>query len=344
MTCVSSIFFLIDFIERIDNFMETNLPFSKFLFYMVLKIPFIFVQLLPISVLLSILIVFGLMNKHNEIVSLKSSGVSIYYLLKPFLWFGLCSTLVMFLVSELVMPVTTGQSNYIWYNEIKKKKSISSKETNIWIKNEKSISYISYFNQSTQVLHDMIFYFFDDDFNLVRRIDAGKGQFVENKNNFLELRNIVQQDLESDMKNFQVSHPAKLLIKPGFEKEDLTGAVKKSDELNLIEIYKYIKKIESEGYDANNYKVDFYGKIAFPFVCFILSIFGPGMVTKINNRSGHGLAGSIVSGMGITFLYWTMHSISISLGYTGSIPPIISAWITNVAFLSFGGVMLLSVE
>lgn len=174
---ISMIFFIIDFIERIDNFMETDLPFTRFIEYMLLKIPFILNQILPICVLLAILIAFGLMIKNNEIMSIKGSGISLYYVLQPILFFGVITTILLFIISEVLLPITSDKANYIWYKEIKKKSGLTSSEKNIWIKGDQLIANISFFHPTQQTAHGITLYFFDHQFHLIKRLDAKTGYY-----------------------------------------------------------------------------------------------------------------------------------------------------------------------
>ena len=80
---VIGIYLAVDFFEKIDNFLEAGLPLSKVLTFFQLRIPFIVAQITPVSILLAVLIVFGLMNKNYELIAFRSSGVGIYFFLKP---------------------------------------------------------------------------------------------------------------------------------------------------------------------------------------------------------------------------------------------------------------------
>ena len=66
MAMVIGIYTIVDFFERIDNFMEAGAPLSAAVQFLLFKIPFIIAQILPVGILLSILITLGLMSKKNE--------------------------------------------------------------------------------------------------------------------------------------------------------------------------------------------------------------------------------------------------------------------------------------
>ena len=63
------LYLVIDFFGKIDNFFEAGVPLGIALSYFFYQIPLIVQQIIPISVLVSIMLMFGLMNKHNEILA-----------------------------------------------------------------------------------------------------------------------------------------------------------------------------------------------------------------------------------------------------------------------------------
>ncbi len=76
------IFIAVDFIEKIDDFMDAGLSTTRVIQFFEYKTPFIVAQITPVGILLAVLIVLGVMNKNNEIVALRAGGVSVYYLLR----------------------------------------------------------------------------------------------------------------------------------------------------------------------------------------------------------------------------------------------------------------------
>ncbi|GAJ20864.1 unnamed protein product, partial [marine sediment metagenome] len=52
-----SIYLSVDFFQRIDNFIEADLPFSKIISFFQLKIPLIIAQITPVGILIAVIIV-----------------------------------------------------------------------------------------------------------------------------------------------------------------------------------------------------------------------------------------------------------------------------------------------
>ncbi len=339
LAMVIGIYLAVDFFEKIDDFIEARLHFSMALFYFIFKIPLIISQIIPVCILLAVLIVFSLMSKNNEIVALKSSGVSIYYLLKPVLLIGLLFSILLFFLSEVIVPITMGKANIIWLKDVRKESAIISKEKDIWIKGNRLITHIKYYNPEAKAIFGITINNFDEDFGLIKRIDAKKGVFKQGK---WFLHEVMEQNFNKEDGNNSIMFYEEKREKLDFLPEDLKRVIKKSEEMNFNELLAYIKKVEAEGYDATIYRVDLHAKIAFPFICIIMCIIGTGIAagTKIKES----LPVSIACGLGVAFLYWVLYSFCVSLGYGEMLPSVIAAWAANLIFLCFGGFTLLNAE
>jgi lipopolysaccharide export system permease protein len=335
---VIGIYLAVDFFEKVDNFLEAGLPLSKVLTFFQLRIPFIVAQIAPVGILLAVLIVFGLMNKNYELIACRSSGISVYYFLKPVLSLALLLSVLLFLLADLLVPVTINKANRIWLGEVKKKSAVTSREKNIWIKGGRSIVHIKYYNSTKKTISGVTLYYFDKDFKLERRVDAKIGQFEHGKWIF---REIMEQRLNKSAADYTVTFQAQRFEPFEFLPDDLKRVAKKSDEMNFIELFEYIRDVESEGYDANSYKVDLHAKIAFPLVCIVLCLLATGIAVK--RRLREGLSLNIAYGIGLIFIYWIFYSFCLSLGYGGILPPVIAAWTANFIFLCIGIFNLINV-
>ena len=331
MVTVLGIYLVVDFFERIDNFVSADIGIKKALIYYIFNLPIIVTQVLPICLLLSIIIVLGLMNKHNEITALRSCGVSFGFVLKPVLILGIFFTALMFLLSEVVVPITVPISNQIWIEDIKKKDIVTTKENNIWMKGDHSITHIKHYNPVEGDVFGISVYYFDDAFRLSKRVDAQKGKY---ENDEWTLLNVIEQQRDPIDGTYQITLSDQGTHTLNISVEDLTVVAKASEEMNYIELKNYITKVEADGYDATTYKTDLYGKTAFPFVCLIMALFGSSIAVKKHIKEG--LPIGVAYGIGVAFLYWIFNSFSLSLGYGEVISPLLAAWIPNIVFSVWG--------
>jgi lipopolysaccharide export system permease protein len=309
------------------------------LLFFTLEIPFIVAQILPICILMSVLIVFSLMARNNEIVALKSSGIRILYLFKPVFILGCLASVVLFILSDSIVPITMAKFNEIWLKEVRKESTMITKEKNIWIKGDRRITNIKFFNPKSKVIYGVTDYTFDKDFKLVRRIDAEDGVFEKGK---WLLHGLMEQDLDAKSGKYDITFQKNKVENLNFMPEDLNRVAKESDEMTFGELLSYIHKIEREGYDATIYKVDLDAKIAFPFICIIMCMVGTGLSTR--GKMKEGMPVVISYGIATAFIYWIFYSFCLSLGYGEMLPPAVAAWTANVAFFCFGALTLLNAD
>ncbi|MGA9476859.1 MAG: LPS export ABC transporter permease LptG, partial [Desulfobacterales bacterium] len=339
LTAVIGIFLAIDFFEKIDDFLEAGLPIHRAAVFFMLRIPFVVAQISPLAILLSVLIVLGLMNKRNELLALRSGGVSMLFFLRSITVLGVLFAVLLFLNADILVPITFSKANRIYTREVAKEEVIASREKNIWIKGNRSISHIKYYNPSSQTISGITLYFFDEKFRLVRQVDAVKGTFKANGWLFYDILEQVLDPLSGEYKvTFHKERSEPLATRPA----DFKRVSKKSEEMNVLELWDYIVTVENEGYDATSYRVDLQAKIAFPFVCIILCILALGI--GVNKKLKESLALVVALGIGVAFLYWTLYSFCLSLGYGGVLPPFVAAWTTNFVFFSAGVLNLLYIE
>jgi len=335
----TGLYLIVDFFGRIDNFLEAGLSFSRALVYFQLKLPQMIAEITPFSILLGVLIALGLMKKNNEILALKSSGVNIYYLLRPALIIGLAATLFLFLLSELVVHVTLSKANHIWWTEVKKKSAVTLKQRDIWIKGERSIYNIAYYNPQNKTIFKVALNYLDKDFRLVKRVDASQAVFRAGQWVFFD---VIEQELNRQDGSYRVAAFEEHTEPVDFLPDDLMRVAKNPEEMNVTELFAFIRDVESEGYDTTIYWADFFNKFAYPFVCLIMSAIATGVA--VMGRFQKNLFVSIVTGLVMVLLYWVLHSFCLSLGYAGKLPPLLAAWFADLLFGMIALVVLLNAE
>jgi lipopolysaccharide export system permease protein len=333
------LFVFIDYLSRMERFLNSDISMMGALGYVLLKVPFMFVQLTPAGILLATIMVFGLMNRSNELLAIRSSGISIYFLIKPAILVGVVLALLMFFLGETLIPISMAKSNYIKYNVIGKRHDIYSVRKDIWIKSENRLVHINFFDPAQQSVAGVTVTSLGKDFDLEFRIDAQKGYYKQGRWVF---ENIIEQAHTENSMDYDVKLYDKKSIPLTFKPEDLEEVSKKSEEMSFFELKKYVRKVEYEGYDATTYKVDLNAKIAFPFICIIMVL--TGAATGMRSFVKDNIPAAIAIGVVIAFMYWFLYGFCLSLGYGTVLPPIISAWTANLFFLCFGILYLINTE
>lgn len=333
------LFAAVDYLSNMDEFFASKIGLGRAFYYVLLKLPMMWIQLTPAAFMIAVVSVFGVMNRHNEIIAMKGGGVSPFYMLVPVFVFAGIVAFFMFFASEVVSPVTTAKANRIKDFEIRKSAAVAAGKKNIWIKGDHQIVHVSYYDPASKNIHGISLYRFDNNFAPSLRIDAESGEYLEGRWN---LKNLMTMTIKDGQESVSVLSDNTLSMDLGFTPDEAKAASVKSEEMGVSDLVKYIDKVENEGYDATSYKVDFMAKIAFPFSSFVMALAGVTIASL--RRLRERLSVSIGLGIMVLFFYWTMHGFSTSLGYGGMLPPIIAAWASNIVFILVSAYFFLSPE
>jgi lipopolysaccharide export system permease protein len=245
-----------------------------------------------------------------------------------------------FLNSELVMPYSNQRADHIVFVEVQKREPLGTfKQSQLWFKGINGIYNFKMFDPKTNILQGITINYLDKNFKLTMRIDAEKAEWKNNQWVFYNLLITRFTGEEFPSLEWVSSKVIDLPEKPS----DFNVVQQETEKMGYAELRKYVKKIQAEGYDATRYLVDMHGKIAFTLVSIILAVIGISFSLMKTERSG-GIMQSIGIGIIIGFSYWIVHAFAMSLGRSGTIPPIVSAWLANIIFGVASAVMFLRVK
>ncbi len=333
-----TIYLLIDFLGKIDNFIEAGVGKGIMLSFFLYKSPYIIVQMTPVASLISAIILFCILKGNNEIMALRASGFSVFALSKPIITASMGIALGLFLFSEILVPYASSRSNEIWAIEVEKRDpSRFYGENQIWYRGENAIYWIRHFNFKENKLESPILYFFDKTFQLIKRIEARQGAWKGGK---WKLSDGILQELSSDG-SYSLKKFSEIYLDLPETPETFKRSERKPEEMSFWQLQAYAKKVRQEGYDNTRYLVDMHVKVALPFVSLILVFAGIPIAIGMK-RGGTPMAVSV--GMGICFAYLLVLGFSRSLGLSGTLPPFLSAWIATFIFLLLGIYLMMQVE
>ena len=323
-----AIYLVIDFFEKIDDFLENNLPLSLAVKYFLLKLPFIAQQGVPMGVLMGTLITLGLIARSNELTALKASGASPLIVAGPMILVALLLSMVDFALAEFVVPFTSSRANYIWSVKVKNRPAPGSfTQERVWFKSGQTLYNIRVLHAEGQILEGVTIYEFDRNFQLVKRLDARKGQWdgsawVFSDGIFLK---------RSADGNFAMEQFRQRRMTLNERPDSFQHLQKAPEEMTLAELGRYVAKIRSEGYDATRYRVDFHSKIAFPLTSVVMALLGIGVALYQGKRGG--IAVGVAVSVALAFVYILVFQLVLSLGYAGNLHPLLAAWTPNVFFV-----------
>lgn len=335
----STIYLVVEFFERINAFLHNRAPWEMMVNYFLSKIPSILFQVSPAAILLSSLITFGVMSRHNEIMALKAGGISLRQIIRPIAGVVFLIYLSLLGMNEYIVPLANKQARQYIDLIIHKKKPIEVfKQSQIWIHSHQAIYNIQLYHPENNSLEGVTIYRFDTNFHLQERLDARRAHWQDGRWVFSEA---TVTQFRNDGFPVRKTYPQIILSLPETP-NDLRIAERNPEEMNYRELADYVQKIERDGYASAKYRCALYAIFSFPFTGVIMAFLG--IPLALRKERGAGIAMALGLSILISFLYLVTFSFSLELGKAGIIPSLVAAWLANFIFALVSFYLFLSVR
>lgn len=347
------IFLVIDLMEKLDDFIDAGVELPVILEYYTHFMPEIIRLMTPVAMLLGALFVTGRIVQQNELAAIKSSGVSLYRFILPFLAMAFVVSLVSIYFNGWVVPFSNHKKFEIERVYLQKSSTATSR-FNIYFQQGRTrlVSLGFYESTSRTARRVSIEDFSDTNLTvLVRRYDAQQMKWVDNQTGNpdsalssaspivdmeskggWELADGVERKLadgREEMRTFNRLPIGRLSLTP----DEIEEKQRKPDEMDYNELGVFIQSQRRAGQEVSRWLVDYHSKIAFPFASLIVVLFG---VPFSANKRRSGVAIEFGISVAVTFIYLAFMKTSQVFGYNGDLDPLLTAWLANIIFLAFG--------
>jgi lipopolysaccharide export system permease protein len=327
-----SLFVVVDFFEKIDRLVRARLGLADMLYYVALKIPLATGQVLSAAVLLGAMLTFGLMSRSHETMAMRTSGLDILKLVRPLLYLAGCVAAFLLVLNLYLIPWSQGRFSNFWQTRVEQKppRNLHTME-HFWYKGDQAIYNILLFRKDIQTMEGVKIYLFDAHFHLVQIIAAARAQFQKDHWRFTQGQIQTLDDHGGILSGEKFNQRDIVLTETP---EDFSALEKKDAEMDVNELYRYVGRLERDGYKSTPYRVDLYSRVSLSLTPLVMIILGLGLALR--HEQIH-LTSVVALGMGVMFAYWLFIGFGASLGQAGRCPPLLA-----VAFphLIFGGLAL----
>jgi len=328
---------LVEITDKIKYYFEYNPPGWLMLKYFLVKIPGYLFHAIPLGMLLGGMLSLLMMARNSEIIAMQANGIDALSVARPLLVLGAVMSVTMLFANETVIPWSNRYSEYIQDVQIAKKpKTALFKSDQIWMRSPRSVLHVGRYDTTTRTLERVCQVFWDAGYDFTERVYAEKAKWWGDHWVLYGVNRTVKQPDGA-------FHVESLPLLEGMldkNPSDFQKVERPTKEMNLWQLSAHIDKLEEEGQAPTAYIVDWHDKIAFPFVCLIMSALSVPFAVRVSPRGG-GVATGLAVSLAVAFSYWLAHALFIALGHGGYLPGVASAWGANVLFGLTAAIMLL---
>lgn len=333
-----SIYLLVDFFEKIDDFNNAGKPLALSLKYFLLTIPFVVDQLGPVFILLSGVITLGILNHTNELTALKAGGVPLRLIIRPLLVGSVLFTLLFMAAAEWLLPITVARTNNIWYEQLKGKVPLGIMRNNrYYYKGKEGFYSFGWPDPKRYIFKDFSYSQWDEDYNVRTLTTSAYADWNVDQGSWLLSAGQVQEKIAGGQYNITNFQFKKVLLpeKP----DDFLIPANKSAELSLTELYNDIDRTEVE-HEVRTATTIFLGRISYILLGLPLLLLGLPILLFSYRKWGRDLSVAIPASCGLAFIAWGIWGALQSLSIAGYIHPLLAATGLHIIF-SIAGFLLL---
>jgi LPS export ABC transporter permease LptG/LPS export ABC transporter permease LptF len=300
---------------------------------------FLYYPIAPMSMLLAVLVTFGLLQRSNEIIAIKATGISLYRVVIPVLLASCLVAGLLFISDQFYLPYTNKRQDEL-RNRIKGKPAQTYlRPDRKWIFGQHNdIYYYQFFDPDRDAFGGVsVFQFDPHTFQITHRIAAARAHWSGPMDRWVYEqgweRSLMGSAIESYHKFDAATYP-QLAEPPAYFKKE----VKQSSEMNYEELRRYIHDLEQSGFDVVRLRVQLQKKIAYPLITLVMAVLAIPFALSAGKRGA--LAG-VATAIGIGVVYWTISGLFEAMGNLSQLPPTVAAWSPNLVFGFIGGYLIL---
>ena len=309
----------VDFVGQINDIGIGDYGVNQAIQYTLLKLPSSIFQLMPIVILIGSLLGLGLMSKNSELIVLLSSGVSLQRLGISVFSSGLILCFFTVVLGEYISPSMERYADQ--YRTISKFQYSSLGNTRgIWLKEGDKIININLLEENKSFGNVTIYEL--KEFSQLSKISRASSAGIDDDNQWIlsNLKETVfnESGISQESSRYKIE-------KTKLDRDLVSLTVVKPENLNVIELYRFVNYLESNGLDSDLYSTAFQARIAsifaLPIMCLLALPFSLGFLRE------RGTGYRVLLGVIIGLMYFLIVNTLVESSQVYNINPILVGWL-----------------
>lgn len=324
-----ALYLVVEFVERIDDFLQSQATMGTIIFYFLLRVPVVGVQVGPLAVLLSVAFTVALLQRSRELIALLAAGTSPWHIIHPLLIGALMMAGMSLGTEELILP---GAHRALMDLQEDRRRpapqGVLIQQGEIWFRApEAAFVHIELLNPAAERIHGVTIYRKDAAGELVEQVQAREAVWLASRWTLLHgTISRFQGNLTTHVENF-----TRLEMPIGMEPEALRSMFTPPSQMSLSELRSYMRRLRDRGVDMTAYARDFQMKLATPLMGVVMAVVGLAAMwgTHDTRKISLGFVGTLCGAAA----YWSLVMAGTTLSGTQQLPLLIGIWLPHCIVL-----------
>ena len=308
----------IEFIAQADDIGIGSYGLNQAIQYSLLKLPSAIFQLMPIIILIGSLLALGDMSKNSELLVLLTSGVSLQRMCVSIFFSGIVLCFFTASIGEYISPKMERYADQ--YRTINKYQYSRLGDTGgIWLREGDKIIHINLLKENKSFGNVSIYQLAGH--NKLSKISRASSAGIDDYNQWI-LSNLSETVFDSD--GITDDYSRYKIEKTKLNRDLVNLTIVKSEDLNIVELYRFINYLDSNDLDSSPYRMVFHSRIAsllaIPIMCLLALPFSLGFLRK------KGIGFRIMLGVMIGLFYFLLQRTLAESAVFYNFEPFLVGW------------------
>lgn len=326
--------------ERVGRLLERDLTPGTITLSYLYVIPESMSNMIPAATLFATVFTLGPLARNSELTAAKAGGISFHRIMLPLVFAAVAATGLSFAVSEIS---TRASARSLELQKERRASSITVRYNFVYRGDQGWVYAVRLLDTQQQRMENVVFErpgtgagyptisVVADSVTYTDTL-PGRWRFLSGSTHFLG-------DSSEVLATFQFNR-ARLKALTQRPRELLVEA-RDPSEMAYRELGDYIESLRRSGNDVRKITVERAIKLAVPFACFVIVLFGAPLAMTAPRA---GAAVGVAISLGTTVAYLMLINLTRAIGASGLMEPTLAAWAPNILFLAFALVLLWKVR
>lgn len=332
LAAFAAIFVVIDLVDRLSAFIDREVSVGVMGLFYLYYLPYIFVLVMPMAVLLAGLFCMGNLIRNGELLAMKASGISLYQVVVPLQMCALCVSLMAVWLADRVVP----EANY------RRAEIEQSRNSELGPRMVRSqvvlrdvggrIFSVREYDPVEKKGRDVLLDIYEN--RLAERIRASEVAWEGDQWVFFNGDRRLLLDREEIFIAFDAWAVPGITLTPA----DFAREYRPEEQMTFSELRAFIARKEQSGEQTLREWVALHLRLSFPFANFVIGLFGLPLASRMR-RTGRPLQVGVC--LLACFAFYGCIQMGRAMGWNGVVPPVWGAWGANVLFALIGVILLI---
>ncbi len=322
---LSIITLVIDYTEKINDYVEKKVPISEIAFYYCKFIPFLTVFLFPIFVFIAVIFFTTRLTTRSEVIAMLNSGMSYRRFLQPYVLTGIALSLCLLWLNNIAIPILNKgriafENKYIISNP-----NTTRSDFHCRISPTEYI-YVKGFNPTNKSGYNFAYEKIENN-KLLYKLWSEQIQWDSAKKTWT----LTTVQIRENLGNKETyTKQATLTRQFNFLPTDIYEVAEQKSAMTTPALQKFIDREKTKGNPGLNFlEVEKHRRSAASYSVLVLTIIGACISSK-KVRGGSGI--HLAIGIAISASYVVIQQFSTTFSTKGNLNPTLSVWIPNIIF------------